>query len=153
MDGGAVNRAAHPRASWPHSCQQVSYIDHSLRLGKAERCDRCSVQFGTPSVQFGTLEEPGAISRLDTHAHRPAISRHLQRNFAARRATRPYPPPEAGKAAHVIVPNGDNPISRLQSGLARRAALGEPRDDDRVLDFGSIESEPGSHRAIWPAIG
>ena len=48
---------------------------------------------------------------------------------------------------------GDDPVARLEAGLARRSALRQTGNDDRVLDFGDIEAEPRTRRLVPTAVG
>ena len=67
---------------------------------------------------------------------------------AAGRAAGPDAPPERGEARDRLVAHRQDVVARLQPGLARRAALGQAGDDDRVLDLGGVEAEPGPRRPV-----
>src|SRR6202011_2417327 len=61
--------------------------------------------------------------------------------------------PQAGKTRHRILAYREDAVTGPQSGLARGTALVETGDDDRVLDLGGKEPEPGASGAIGPTIG
>ncbi len=94
-------------------------------------------------MQLRRLQKPGPVGGEDANGQRFVVAHDLQHDLAAGRAAGPDLAPEPGEARDRIVAHREDAVAGPQPGLARRPSLGETGDDDRVLDLGGIEAEPG----------
>src|SRR5690242_5246225 len=94
------------------------------------------------SMELRRLHKPCPVGGEYAYGQCLILAHHLQHDLAAGGPARPYLAPQPGETGDRIVTHCKDPVAGAQPGSARRSFLGQPGDDDRILDLGSVEPEP-----------
>src|SRR5579883_2405099 len=88
------------------------------------------------SVQFGRLQEAGAVARANCQRNRCLVTHQPQPDFCSGAARRPYSAPQAGQVADFVAAHGQDSVTLPYPGLLCRPVIRQPADDDRIIGLG-----------------